>query len=220
MARTAKKAAHNTAAKKTKTKTNRGGVKGRSWTWGHVNIFITDTKKWSKDARLRLPGSKMTVRGIVFRAMQQLKKGSDETVIATAVKMGLKNVTKQNVRKQVQMKLRKLRRWGVITRAKHTKKARRSSTKARSTKPVSQPVKVAAPSNRATAPARKPKPAIGQPKPPAASKKRPVPKPKPAPAKRTPKPAPSPVPAEAPSPAAPAPAPTAAEPEILEQSSE
>lgn len=202
MARAAAKTTRGKAA--AKKKAHRGGAKGRKWTWGHVNIFITDTKKWHKDARIKLPGSKHTVRGVVFRAMQQLKKGSDDTVIALCEKMGIKHLTKQNARKQVQMKLRRLRRWGVITRAKHTKKAKRASAVARQPKPVTKPVKATPPPARPKPPVKKAKPPIGQPKAPAAPKKRPTPKPKPVAPVPTPPPPPEPVFPE--------------QPEIMEQS--
>lgn len=116
------------------TTKHKGGVKGRSWNWGHTNTFIVDTKKWTKDARLRLPANPKSVLGVVFRAVQKLKRASDNDILAECLKSGLS--TKQNKRKQVQIKLRRLKRWGVVARGKNTKKEMRRKNREKRTATV------------------------------------------------------------------------------------
>lgn len=129
MATATKKGAARARASKYK-----GGVKGRSWNWGHTNSFVLDTKKWTKDARLRLPANPKSVLGCVFRAVQKLKRASDDDILAECLRVGLS--TKQNKRKQVQIKLRRLKRWGVVARDKNTKKALRRKNRERRTATV------------------------------------------------------------------------------------
>lgn len=125
MARTKKKTAGRAAAKKKRSGSFRGGIKGRSWNWGHLNTYVPSQKAWAKDARLRLPASKTTVRGVIFNALRHVKKGTDDEILAVALKLGLAQITKQSPRKQMQVKLRRFAKWGVVVRFAHTKKAER-----------------------------------------------------------------------------------------------
>lgn len=215
---------------------HKGGVKGRSWNWGHSNSFVVDTKKWTKDARLRLPANPKSVLGCIFRAIQKLKRATDDDVLDECLRMGLS--TKQNKRKQVQIKLRRLRRWGVVARDKNTKKAKRRKDRERRTATVvkertapaagSGPVaakkratgkpaaaqaantatKASRVARKATKPAPRPSPRPKAAKPPAGQPKAKVGAPK------QPKPATGPTPVAEPTPV---PAAPAAEPQMMEQ---
>lgn len=156
------------AARSRAKKKQKGGVKGRSWNWGHTNTLVLDTKKWTKDARLRLPAPKDSVLGCVFAAMEKLKKASDDELQDECEKMGLGKITRQQPRKQVQVKLRRLRRWGVVARDKHTKKARRRRERERG-KVVEKRTEAAAPAKSPVAARKRPaaKPNAAVPAPPA-----------------------------------------------------
>jgi len=170
MARTAKEVAASKTAKKA-----RGGKPGRKWTWNFANTYVADQKKWTKEARLTLPAPKDTVRGCIFAALVQVKTGTDKDILEAALKLGLEKLTKQSARKQVQMKLRRFAKHGVVVRDKQTKKkmrraardaraAERAITRKTATK---QPVLVV----KKTAPAAPPAPArtrpVRAPRPPA-----------------------------------------------------
>jgi hypothetical protein len=144
-------------ADKAKTKGKARGPVGRTWNWGHTNTFVTDTKKWTKDARMSLPYPKTSVMGCVFAAIQHLKKGTDEEILDECLKRNLEDITSQGPRKQVQIKLRRLKRWGVVERAKHTKK----EAKHRSATVVEK--RTATP-GRSTARPTTPKPPTGKPR--------------------------------------------------------
>jgi hypothetical protein len=163
MARTAAKSFASAAARKTSA---RGGKKGRHWNWGHKNSFVSDTKQWTKDARLRLPAPKNTVIGCVYAAVVHCGKGDDDKIIAQCQKMGIDKITKQGVRKQVQLKLRRFAKWGVIERTKNTRKALRKAKRFKlvgtpKSAPSTVAPKASAPKTRATG-----RPAVRRPAPP------------------------------------------------------
>lgn len=124
MARAAKKVSAR------KTTKRQGGKKGRTWNWKFNNVYVADQKKWTKEARLTLPAPKDTVRGCIFAALVAVKKGSDKDIEAAAIKMGLEKLTTQSTKKQVQMKLRRFAKHGVVLREKNTKKMQRRELRA------------------------------------------------------------------------------------------
>ena len=125
MARAAKKVPASATAK-----TRPGGKKGRTWNWKFKNTYVSDQKKWTKEARLTLPAPKDTVRGCIFAALVAVKKGTDKEIEDAAIKMGLGKLTTQSTKKQVQMKLRRFAKHGVVLREKNTKKMLRHELRA------------------------------------------------------------------------------------------
>lgn len=106
--------------KRKKVKSNyRGGKKGRHWSWGFVNVFRSQEKKWTTYGRLTRPTLRTTIAGCIYYAIRELKKATDRRVYQQAMENGLGEISRnKNLFPRVQKEMRILAAMGIVARAK------------------------------------------------------------------------------------------------------
>ncbi len=178
-----KASAKNRAPERTKR-----AHKGWGQTWEFVKE-LPDIETPRKDS----------VFGCVYYALRGIKKGSVTEVVDEAERLGLKKHTQQSTRKQVQVKLRRMRRKGVarVTKQKDAPRAPKGPRHTARPAPAPRPAK-----GKARAPRPAPAPAPPVAKAGKGTARKAPPRTTPAPAPATARPRPRPRPAKAPAPPA------------------